>query len=390
MEAQVVALDGVIRDYAWGSSTAIPKLLGIAPDGRPAAELWFGDHAGDPSLVPALGTTLDTLIAADPEAALGVDSVERFGPHLPFLLKVLAAERALSLQVHPTRDQARSGFAAEEAAGVPRDAPERNYSDTNHKPELLCALTRFDALCGFRPIRQSIALLDDLASTQLGFLAELLRGPDGLRAAFSAVLAHDEPAALAAAVMARLGCDDARLDGVRLAAEHFPDDIGVVVALLLNHVRLEPGEAIFNGSGTVHAYLRGTGVEIMASSDNVLRCGLTPKHIDIAELLKTTDFAELSDPRCRTTALGAVRTFQAPAADFGLEVLDLDADAPRLNVDGACIVLCVDEPLRVGVGATSVAVAPGHAAFVAAGAGTMTIRGEGHAFLASPGSAAAG
>ncbi len=382
----VLGLDGVIQHYAWGSRSVIPTLLGRPPDAEPAAELWFGDHVGAPSPVPENATTLDAVIAADPERALGRKTVERFGPRLPFLIKVLAADRALSIQVHPNSAQARAGFAAEEAAGVPRDAPERNYGDPFHKPELLCALAPFDALCGFRPVSETLGLLDELAVPELGFVADLLGGADPLRAAVTAALRHPEPAVLADAVSRRLDGSDERLRGVALAAGDCPGDIGVVLALLLNHVRLEPGEAIFLGAGNVHAYLRGTGVEIMASSDNVLRCGLTAKHIAVAELLATADFTASLDPQCRPVPTGDVWTYPAPVEDFRLVAVDLDAGARHVPVEGPCIVLSVERTTTVEVAdGSAVVVERGRAAFVAAGAEVVTIRGGGRAFLATLG-----
>jgi mannose-6-phosphate isomerase len=369
----VFEIGGVIRRYAWGSLSAIQQLLGIEPDGRPAAELWFGAHAGDPS--PALGTTLDRVIDVDPDDVLGASVIEYHGAELPFLLKVLAADKALSIQVHPNRQQARDGFDAEEAAGIPRDAPHRNYADPNHKPELLCALTSFEAMCGFRPIAETLALLDELAIPELAFVADHLREPDGLRAAFSALLTHPEPANLATAVAAHAS-GDGPLRAAWLAAHDFPGDIGVVLTLLLNYVRLEPGEAIYLGAGNVHAYLRGMGVEIMANSDNVLRCGLTPKHIDVAELLKITDFRELAEPRWPID--GA--TFRVPVPDFQLARLEsvgeLDAE-----VDGPAIVLCTSGTARI----SGVALSPGRAAFVTAAAQGARVRSDGMVFVATTG-----
>ncbi|MEU3570630.1 mannose-6-phosphate isomerase, class I, partial [Kitasatospora sp. NPDC036755] len=153
-----------VRRYAWGSPTAIPALTGTAPDGTPQAELWLGAHPSAPSLLLGDGAPrpLDELIDADPDGLLGADTVRRFGPALPFLLKVLAADRALSLQVHPTRAQAEAGYAAEQARGLAPDAPERVFKDRGHKPELLCALGDFEALCGFRPAAATARLLDAL------------------------------------------------------------------------------------------------------------------------------------------------------------------------------------------------------------------------------------
>ncbi|HJQ44159.1 MAG TPA: mannose-6-phosphate isomerase, class I, partial [Jatrophihabitantaceae bacterium] len=263
---EVIRIEGVARHYAWGSPTAIPQLLGLEADGTPVAELWFGAHPGDPSPVPDLGTTLDDVIASDPVQLLGSDVARRFGNRMPFLVKVLAADVALSIQVHPTIEQAREGFSSEEARGIPRDAPERNYRDDNHKPELLCALTPFEALCGFRPVAQTLEVLDALDIAELRPLRDLLAGPDGLRAAFTALLQHPEPTSLVAAVSDRaLASDDDRLRAQRLLTDDFPGDIGIVLSLLLNHVRLEPGDAIFLRAGNVHSYLRGTGIEIMAN-----------------------------------------------------------------------------------------------------------------------------
>jgi mannose-6-phosphate isomerase len=361
-------LEGVIRDYAWGSPTAIPRMLGIEPDGRPAAELWFGAHAGSPS--PAWGSTLDAVIAADPDTMLGTATRERFGDHLPYLLKVLAADKALSIQVHPDRAQAEAGFAAEQRDGLPSDR--RNYTDANHKPELLCALTPFEAMCGFRPVDQTLAVLGELAVPELDFVVDALRGPDGLRTAFTAVLEHDDPATLAGAVAAHAS-SDGPLRSTWIAAHDFPDDIGVVVTLLLNYRRLEPGQAIYLAAGNVHGYLRGTGVEIMANSDNVLRCGLTAKRIDVGELVQITDFTELTEPLWPAEG----DTFRVPVPDFALR--RLDGDPVDLAPGSPRIVLCVDGMTEVG----DLALSPGHAAYLTPTA-AVNVRG-GNAFVAMPG-----
>jgi len=392
----IYELDGVIRPYAWGSRTAIPALLGRAPSDEPAAELWFGAHPDDPSRVQ--DTTLDKLIEADPERMLGAATVAAFGPRLPFLLKVLAAETALSIQVHPNLAQAQAGYAAEDARGVPRDSPQRNYRDPNHKPELLCALTEFDALCGFRPVRQTLRLLAALDVAELAPYRELLAA-GGLRAAFTALVELDEPGTLVAAVVAGLP----RLAGTEWAdlgaaltrvARDFPGDRGLAVALLLNFVRLAPGEAIFLGAGNVHAYLQGTGVEIMANSDNVLRCGLTGKHIDVAELLRITDFAPLVDPRWPDDGLGFGHHFQLPVADFALHSANLDAYRKPGHSAGSCatgtagrpyLVLCTSGAVAVDVAGTVVELGPGRAAFVPAREALFTLTGTGETFLATVG-----
>lgn len=375
----VVRLEGAVRRYEWGSPTAIPELLGVEPDGRPVAELWFGAHPDDPSTAPDHGATLDELIAADPVHAVGSSVIERFGERLPFLLKVLAADRALSIQVHPTLEQARTGFAAEDAAGVPRAAPQRNYRDPNHKPELICALTRFEALCGFRPVAETQALLAELDVPELGFLAGALAGPAPLRTAFTAVLEHDDVASLVAALVpaaGRLGRHSDLARVVELTSTDFPGDVGVVLSLLLNYVRLDPGEAIFLGAGNVHAYLRGTGVEIMATSDNVLRCGLTPKHIDVDELVSVTDFSELADPRWPATN----GVFAVPVADFRMLPFQVDGQV-TLGDDEPWVVLCTEGTVAVG----GVVLTPGQAAFVPAAEESVPIEGRGTVFAAAAG-----
>lgn len=352
----VFEIGGVLRRPEWGSTTLLQHLLGEPVDGRPAAELWFGTHPGDPS--PALGTTLAELLAAEGR------------PPLPYLLKLLAADKALSMQVHPTRAQAQAGFEREDAAGIPLESRERNYVDRNHKPELLCALTPFDALCGFRPVERTLSVLAAAGIAELEFVADLLRGPDGLRAAFTAVLDHPDPEALSAAVA---GSDHPELWAARVAAGDFPGDAGAALAVLLNAVRLEPGQAIYLGAGNVHCYLRGLGVEVMASSDNVLRCGLTAKHVDVAELLAITDFGELADPLWPATEQG----FVVPVPDFALLPVTVDGEVP-LGPDGPRIVLVTAGGVRVG----AVGLGPGRAAFVPAGCAPL-LSGAGQVFIAS-------
>ncbi len=400
----VFALAGVVRHYAWGSRTALPELLGVAPDGEPAAELWFGAHSDDPSPAPEHGSTLDALIAAEPQRLLGAATVDRFGPRLPFLLKVLAVETALSMQVHPTIEQARAGFAAEDAAGIPRDAPERNYRDANHKPELICALTPFEALCGFRPVEDTRRLLDAWAVPELTPVRDLLAGPDGLRSAFTYLITLTDPKPVAEAVAARAATvpDDDEWAGparaVLVAAGDFPGDVGAALAVLLNYVRLEPGQAIFLAAGNVHCYLRGMGVEIMANSDNVLRCGLTPKHVDVDELLKITDFSPLAEPRWTADDDGSALTFHVPVPDFALSRVDLTAAAGPYELDRAVpqIVLGTAGAGLVAAAADAVELTPGHAAFVAAAADGAadgaaegaTVHGAGRVFVATVGASA--
>ncbi|RIK05401.1 MAG: mannose-6-phosphate isomerase, class I, partial [Acidobacteria bacterium] len=292
-------LRGTVRHYSWGSHTALAELTGRpAPTQEPEAELWLGAHPVAPATVDAGDATvpLCDLIARDPEGQLGPDCARQFDGRMPFLLKVLAAEQPLSLQAHPSRAQAREGFARENAAGIPLDAPHRNYRDDNHKPEMVVALSRFEALAGFRPPAETVEFLRDLGVSEVTpYASELGDNLDatGLRALFTAwmTLPTKSLVGLTDAVLtgcgryleARSGSEDEFTAAARTALElglAYPEDPGVLASLLLNRVSMEPGDALFLPAGNLHAYLRGTAVEIMASSDNVLRGGLTSKHVD--------------------------------------------------------------------------------------------------------------
>ncbi|MFJ4624737.1 mannose-6-phosphate isomerase, class I [Streptomyces sp. NPDC088812] len=377
-------LDNTVRPYAWGSPTAIPHLLGVEPNGEPQAEMWMGAHPGAPSRTDR-GTLLD-VIEADPRAELGTAAVTRFGPRLPFLLKVLAAGAPLSLQVHPDLAQARAGYEDEERRGVPVDAPHRNYKDANHKPELICALTEFDGLCGFRAPTRAADLLDGLGVDSLKPYADLLRARPAeaaLREVLTAILTADpdemtRTVTAAAAACDRLGGDHAPYAGI---AHHHPGDPGVIAAMLLNHIRLQPGEALFLGAGVPHAYLSGLGVEIMANSDNVLRCGLTPKHVDVPELLRIVRF-EPGDPRVLRPEAGpdGEEIFETPIDEFRLSRYVLPAGtAPHdLTLATPQILLCTAGTVRAG----DHDLTPGHSTFVPAGE-KAEVSGPGTVFRAT-------
>lgn len=356
-------LHGIIRNYDWGSKTALAQLSGRpVPSIEPEAEMWFGAHPGSPSLLgnsvdpSGTNTSLLDAIEASPRAALGANVAERYG-RLPFLLKLLAADRALSIQVHPTKQQAEEGFARENAEGVPLDAFHRNYKDDNHKPELLVALTEFRAMAGFRPIKRTLELLDTLGVGPLTTATEALRNDPtsaGLRATLEGFfgLERTEVSSILDALLPRAreiasGTPgqskwmEQTLQGVVKIAEQYPGDVGILVALLLNHLALQPGEAIYLDAGQLHAYLDGLGVEIMANSDNVLRGGLTSKNIDVAELMNLVTCEPLDDPTLRPAAGGHYIT---PAPEFDLQRLDAGA---TLAVNGPAIVLSVDDSVKV-------------------------------------------
>lgn len=390
----MLRLENQVQHYSWGSTTAIPDLLGTPATDQPAAELWLGAHSSAPSraLTPGGDVPLDRLIEDDPAGLLGRDVVSRFGPALPYLLKVIAADQPLSLQVHPHIDRAREGFEAEDAAGVPVTAADRNYRDRNHKPELVYALTPFEALCGFRAPRRAAELLAGLDAPLARTLAAVLQEDPtyrGIRAAFRRLLepelrpTPDEVAEVVEACRARLddGSPSPRADSntVRLA-EAFPGDPGVVTSLLLNPVTLEPGDAMFVPAGGVHAYLRGVAVEIMASSDNVLRAGLTRKHVDIPELLANVDYVAAPPIRIAPEVFhGATKVFYAPVDDFELSVTTADdAQEHPLPGRGPRILLCLTGEVTVGTArGERLVLARGQAAFAPASDGALTVAGPG-------------
>jgi mannose-6-phosphate isomerase len=403
----VLLLDNPIQNYAWGSRTSLAQLLGRPPAERPEAELWIGAHPQAPSRA-ADGRSLLQLIQADPIGMLGPTVERQYGPRLPFLLKVLAVEAPLSLQAHPNLEQARAGFAREQAAQIPLDARERTYKDDNHKPELLCALTRFEALSGFRAPQQTAALF-----AQLGLAdSELVRAlrssePEPLRSAFSALmtLSGAERTRFAADVVAR--CERASsADGpfrgslawaVRLGRA-YPGDVGAVASLLLNHLVLEPLQAVYLEAGRLHAYLCGSGVEIMANSDNVLRGGLTPKHVDVPELLRVLRFdAPPVTPTATRRLSAAELAYETSAREFCLSRIDLEPQRPLgLQLRGPELLLCVDGQVQVQPAseragtAKACQLSQGQACFVPASAGSVQLQGAARLFRAAVGGAASG
>ncbi|MFG3600786.1 mannose-6-phosphate isomerase, class I [Micromonospora chersina] len=378
-------LQGRIRDYAWGSRTAIAELQGRpVPSAGPEAELWLGAHPGAPATVDRDGNpvSLTELLVGEPEHWLGERLVGRFGTRLPFLLKVLAADAPLSLQAHPDAEQARAGYAA--------DTGRVNYVDPYHKPELLVALSEFEALCGFRDPAESAEAIAAFGVPALEPVVAALRtGPEGLREAVRLLLSWPEAerAGLVADVLAAEAAGpDAGL--ARALAVDYPADPGVVVALLLHHVRLAPGEAIWMPAGNLHAYLRGTGVEIMAASDNVLRGGLTPKRVDVDELLRVLRFEVLDEPVVRPEQVApGVVTWLVPVDDFALHRVEVTPGGPvaRLDVPGPRVVLCRAGEVTVADGVGTVTLAAGQAAIGTAAGGPLVLGGAGVAFVATSG-----
>lgn len=414
--SRVFRLSNTLQRYAWGSQTAIPDLLGAVPDGTPVAEMWLGAHPLAPSLAslvesagrdegsaagpaplvqPTPPVDLAALLRSSPDALLGRAVVEGYGPRLPFLLKVLAAERPLSLQVHPHPHVARAGFRRENAEGIPLDAPTRNYKDDQHKPEMILALSPFEGLCGFRRPARTLALLDGLDGELVGRMREALRAAPnatGIRAAFEIALGardvgcHRDIEATVASVRARIdeGRSTSRGDQTLLdLARFFPGDPGALVSLMLNRVSLAPGEAVFLAAGEVHAYLSGVGVEVMASSDNVLRAGFTSKRVDVAELLSCASYAPSPPQRPVLRAEpGGLTAYRAPVPEFSLLFGDVSGHALVAH-DGPRVVLCLEGSLTLtGPFGTLGTLDRGESVFVPHDVGHLALDGRGQVVVA--------
>jgi mannose-6-phosphate isomerase len=391
-------LVGVVQPYAWGSPTVIPELLGVEPTGQPQAELWFGAHPLAPST--AAGEPLDKIVDRDPQSVVGAASVAAFGPRLPFLLKIIAADRPLSLQAHPSRRQAEEGWAREEAAGIPRDAPHRTYRDGWPKPEVLCALRQTEALCGFREPGETYALFGQLGVGRpvmalLDPLAdESVPAMERLCVVFGRLLrleTADRPLVdeVLAAAAGLVEADPEVQAFARTATEigsFYPGDPGVLAALLMNRITLRPYEALYLPAGNLHAYLSGGGVEIMANSDNVMRGGLTPKHIDVTELLRVVDFTPgfggLVEPRQEAPG---VWHYPVPAPEFALWRLELGDDAVPVPAYGSGRILLVTEgSVSLRSGEEELELGRGESALLTA-AEKVTVVGRATVFVGAPG-----
>ena len=336
---KISILKNSIQEYAWGSTQAIPDLLGRKnPERKTQAELWMGAHPKAPSRVQHNGQwiSLSALIAKNPIDVLGKKVAQDFNNHLPYLFKVLAAAKPLSIQAHPGLHQAREGFQRENAQKIPLDAPNRNYRDDNHKPECICALTRFWALSRFRKISGILAYFTKLNLQQLeAELADFKKRPtaNGLKRFYTSLmrLDRDHQKRVVAEALGQIRgfeSEDAVFKWMLKLAEDYPNDIGALSPILLNLICLEPGQALFLDAGELHAYLEGLGIELMANSDNVLRGGLTPKHVDVPELLRVLKF-EGRDVTLLKPGKSIANEFvyPSPAAEFVLSVITLSRGA---------------------------------------------------------------
>ncbi|HEX7096880.1 MAG TPA: mannose-6-phosphate isomerase, class I [Acidimicrobiales bacterium] len=358
-------LEPARRRYAWGSPSALFELLGEVPDGEPMAELWYGAHPAGSSVVPAGGgVTLESLVAADPEGTLGAVA-GRWDGCLPFMVKLIAAAQPLSIQVHPDAEHAARGFADEATRGVP--LAERRFQDPSAKPEVVCALADFDALIGFRPVD---AIARDFAAAGLAALAEAVVGEQGIAAVVQQVLSAD--AQTAGRMIESLA---SRSSLASRLASLYPNDPGVVVAEMLNRVRLAPGDAVFLAPGAVHAYLGGLAVEVMATSDNVLRAGLTSKLVDVDAFLRVARLDPSAPDVLRPDESG---TYPQRAAEFTLR-RHRGGDSAELH--GPAVVVCTAGSVSLG----ELTLRPGAGAFVPAAGPAPRLTGTGEAFVATVG-----
>jgi mannose-6-phosphate isomerase len=336
----LVRISGEEKNYPWGSKHLIQDHLGLGPTNQRVAEIWFGTHAGGQSKLVSSGKTL----------------AEAIGSKLSFLVKFLAADSPLSIQVHPNASQAKAGFAKENAAGLDLTDPKRNYKDDSHKPEILIALSPFEALCGFRPRAevQEIFLAFSESEARFGELAALAATDTNIEEIFSELLEDQLLAERFSSTVEALNPDllaeQARALVVGLL-EKYPGDTGALVALLLNHIELESGEAIYLPAGNVHAYLSGLGLEVMAASDNVLRGGLTSKHIDKAELMQIADFSELAKPVVSTKKLAeGLVEYPVAASEFRVYRAQITGSNLLADIDlpAEAVIVCVSGEVAVG------------------------------------------
>jgi mannose-6-phosphate isomerase len=391
-----------VMAYAWGSHDAIAALQGRKPTAEPEAELWMGAHPHASSRLEPLSDgedsdaapmSLGDAIAAEPQRFLGDPTLAAFGPRLPFLLKVLAAAEPLSLQVHPDNAQARLGFEIEDAAGIDRSAPNRSYRDPYAKPEMIVALTRFEALQGFRPSEEAVLLLDGLGVELLAVLVDDIRAGLPVGEAFLRLVEWppDERAELVRQCLA--GARGARsreplhavYGWVESLATRYPTDPGVVAPALLNYAALEPGHALLVAPGQIHAYLYGTGVEILGASDNVIRGGLTPKHVSVSDLRTVLDLSS----RVPTIATpvsegGAEEYWRAPFQEFELSWLLVTSTEVALRRRGPEVILCASGSAEIADDSNHVALGPGESAFATATGGRLRVSGAGVLMRATP------
>ena len=366
-------ISGVTKNYDWGSTDLIPNFFGLEKPNKPIAEIWFGTHP--------LGES-QTIGEHKPLS-------ESIGKQLSFLVKLLSAEKALSIQVHPNSQQAKDGFHFEQAQGIALDDPKRNYKDASHKPEALVALTSFQALCGFRPRADLIQVFTEFGKSEPDFssLAQKLNGGAQLAEVFESLIANQE-----LAKRFTKSVDSSQSDAITQKSRdlverlliQFPGDTGALVALMLNEVSLEPGEAIYLPAGNIHAYLSGLGLEVMAASDNVLRSGLTSKHVDVAEVLKLADFNELTEPKVRPKKLAeGLSEYPVDCDEFRVYRAEVSGKnlLADLKLPASAMVVCTAGEVAVSTSLEEREVLTKSEVVFASGAKMLSLSGSGTAFV---------
>lgn len=393
---QIYSMRNPIQNYAWGSRTAIAELMGIgAPSDQPQAEIWMGAHPKAPSRIRYQGTwhRLNQVIERHPESFIGIAAMDRFGSELPFLLKILAVSQPLSIQAHPNANQAQRGFALENQRKIALNADHRNYKDDRHKPECICALTPFWGLCGFRSKDEILRLAESVWPETHQAALKLLHD-HGIKPFFEQLmmLPEDSRVDLVSQTVERtrpLDGSAALFSWMLRLQQRYPDDIGVLSPLLLNLVELKPGQALFLDAGQLHAYLDGVGVELMANSDNVLRGGLTPKHVDVPELLRILNFSAMRLNILEPQSLDDAESYySSPVDDFRLSVIAVRPSQPhvcRNRSPGPEILLCTDSAsgLQCRLKKTVVPLTQGGSLFVPAEVTGYSLHGSGTVYKAT-------
>ncbi|MCL2483279.1 MAG: mannose-6-phosphate isomerase, class I [Propionibacteriaceae bacterium] len=385
-------LTGKIRDYAWGSLTAIPELLRNQPTGEPQAEYWLGAHPLAPATID--GMDLDVVLHDHPDW-VGDRTYRAFGDRFPVLMKILAAEHPLSLQAHPNREQAQQGYAQETKQRIPLDAPKRIYRDDWPKPELLVALTEFDGLCGFRNPAETVQLFEDLGvgATFAQVIGPLTKrkGPAALAEVFLDILSQDHPDHVNEVLhlASRHADDDSELGlFARTAVDlnrYFPQDPSILAALLLNRIHLEPGQGLFLPTRTLHSYLGGVGIEVMACSDNVLRGGLTSKYIDVDELIRVVEFIPCEVAPVQTEDDAGFVRYLTPTPEFAVWRAELSSQPMTIPRRDSCrIALVVDGEARLRQAESTIDLATGEAVLIPYGE-DVTASGSATIFVSAPG-----
>ena len=391
MKSCLFSLDNSIQPYDWGSKTALNELFGIAnPDNQPQAEIWMGAHPGAPSTVLLDGRntmTLDAFIESAPESILGEEIAAKFSGKLPYLFKVLSAAAPLSIQVHPNKQQAEAGYKKDNQAGLAPDAPNRNYRDDNHKPELMYALTPFRAMCGFRQPAEISKLFSQVRHPRIDGLLKTLQN-QGLQGFWQQLLELAQTPLnemIDQALILAEHNDHPAIQELKRLNEFYPGDAGVFSPMILNLVNMRPGEAMYLNAGTPHAYLEGTGMEIMANSDNVLRGGLTSKHMDIAELMATINFdvTDAEEFMVKPRQQGDQFDFPVPVPDFAFGIIPVENEAGVTASGSVEIIFCVEGSVDVEVADESRTLTPGSACLITATSQPVRFKGHGRLARAS-------